>query len=463
VGGPVRLDTVVRRRDRAFTAATPGLVTALLIALLWPPVLVVCWGILEAPWLSLGPGLLLTGGVIWWGVRLGRIGLAQSREAAPYLIVTSDEVQVWNASVPGVARLPRDAIRAVAVDAPARRQRRANRVRFAVGDSGWLYCPDDAALPTISYGAFDRTPNLAVLFRTAVPISAGGVAVRGFLTTLTDPNAARAAFGPWLRPFDLNDVHGLTLPVRRLGRYGVREVRPEDRVRARLFDAYAMLALFIALGAWLAQPGGNQLPALAAAALLAWMLYDVAPSAVSGQTLGKTLLGLRAVRADDGSARLGLGRAFARSLLRLLNGLLGGKVLGHVAPKLDLTDGVGAGTLLVADGEYRRLRALPAIERERALTDTALTIQTLEPMGSRRAAWAMLIVVLLIGAGFVVGVVQQPTSDEPGPAQPGVVPTTPPERPPPLPTAVVPPPSLPRPTFDIPAPTLDWPEQPRRR
>ena len=216
VGGPARLDTVVRRWDRASTAATPGLVTALFIALLWPPVLVVCWGILEAPWLSLVPGLLLTGGVIWWGVRVGRIGLAQSREAAPFLVVTADEVQVWNASVPGMARLPRDAIRAVAVDAPPRRQRRADRVRFAVGDSGWLYCPDEAALPTIGFGGFERTPNLAVLFQAAVPISAGGVTVRGFLAALTDPDAARAALGPWLRPLEPTDVHGLSLPVRRV-------------------------------------------------------------------------------------------------------------------------------------------------------------------------------------------------------------------------------------------------------
>ena len=102
------------------------------------------------------------------------------------------------------------------------------------------------------------------------------------------------------------------------------------------------------------------------------------------------------------------------------------------------------------------------MERERALTDTVLTIQTLEPIGSRRAAWTTLMVALLLGAGFVVGVVQQPTGDGPGPAQPGVVHTTPPGPPPPLPTAVVPPPpSLPRPTFDIPPPTLDWPEKPK--
>ena len=141
------------------------------------------------------------------------------------------------------------------------------------------------------------------------------------------------------------------------------------------------------------------------------------------------LLGPRAVRVEDGRARLGLGRALARSLLRLLNGLVGGKVLGHVAPKLNLTDGVGAGTVLVPDGEYRRLRTLPAVERERALTDTVLTIQTLEPTGSRRAAWATLTVALMIGAGFVAGVLQQPTGEGPGPAQPGVVHTTPQGRP----------------------------------
>jgi len=336
-------------------------------------------------------------------------------------------------------------------------------VRFAVGDGGWLYCPDEAALPTIGFGGFERTPNVAVLFHAAAPISAGGVAVRGFLAALTDPDAARAAFGPWLRRLEPTDVQGLSLPVRRLGRNGVREVRPEDRVRARVFDVYAILALFMALGAWLTQPGGNQLPTLAAAALFAWFLYEVALSAMTGQTLGKMLLGLRAVRVEDGSARLGLGRSLARSLLRLLNGLLGGTILGHVAPRLNLTDGVGAGTVLLADGEYRRLRTLSAVERERALTDTVLTIQTLEPIGSRRAAWTTLMVALLLGAGFVVGMVQQPTGDGPGPAQPDVVHTTPPGPPPPLPTAVVPPPSLPRPTFDIPAPTMDWPEKPRLR
>jgi hypothetical protein len=55
------LDIVVRRRDRFFEASGVWLFIALVIGVMWPNVLVVFVGILDAPLLSLVVGLLGTG------------------------------------------------------------------------------------------------------------------------------------------------------------------------------------------------------------------------------------------------------------------------------------------------------------------------------------------------------------------------------------------------------------------
>lgn len=466
----MRLDTVAHRRDRFFVTAAPALMALLMVVLLWPLVLVVCWGWFDAPWLSLVPGLAGTAVVVRWGWRLTRVSRAEAA-AVPRLVVTADELEVWNPDGPGLVRIPLSAIRVVAIDQPTGRQRRADRVRFpATGADGrpvgWLYCRDGEALRTVSFG-FAKTPNLAVVLDRPTRTGAG------LLVAVTDPDAARAAFTGRVpvRPLKEADLDGVgapdALPVRRHGRHGLREVRSEDRIRARIFDAVAIEVLFFLLAAWLAPPRGhNQLPAVVAAFTLAWFLYEVPLTALTGQTLGKLLLGLRVVRVEDGNARVGLGRAAARALLRLLNGLAGpfnslagGDVLGRIAPGLSLVNGVGAGTVVVTDGEYHRLRSrLSAEERERALTDTVLDIETLEPTASRRAAGISLAVALLLGVGFVVSLLRQGPNegtrqlDTPRPA---VVATPSPG--PLVPTAAVPVlPSLPAASFDIPLPSLDW-------
>jgi hypothetical protein len=73
--------------------------------------------------------------------------------------VPGDEIVVRQHAEPGdplasLHRLPRQAVDVVVVDAPAVRQRRADRVRFPVslpgGESlGWLYCRDECSIPTL--------------------------------------------------------------------------------------------------------------------------------------------------------------------------------------------------------------------------------------------------------------------------------------------------------------------------
>lgn len=466
---PVRLETVVYRRDRVYVATAPTLFVGILIALLWPLVLAVCWGWFDAPWLSLVPGLAGTAALIRWGARIGRGSLAAARGPVPHLIVTADELRVWQSSPAGVARIPMAAIRVVAIDQPSARQRRADRVRFPVGSGpvGWLYCPDESALPTITYG-FGRTPNLAVLFTRPMPIGSGEPPVHGFLAAVADPHAASAAFTGRVpvRTIEPADLDGASLPVLRLGRDGLREVRSEDRIRARLVDGFAILVIFLLLAARLAPPGRNQVPGVTAALVLGWFLYEVPSTALTGRTFGKLLLGLRVVRAEDGGARLGLGRATARWLLRILNGLIGspaghlvgGDPLGRIAPRLSLIDGVGAGTIVVAEGDFRRLRSEPsARQRERALNQTLIEIEALEPTVSGRAAWTSLLFVVVLVAGVAIPAMRYAVSDEPrrpGVPEPAVSRTTVP----PLlvPTPITPAwPTLPAPSFPIPVPSLD--------
>jgi RDD family len=478
-GGQVRLDTVVSRPDWLIEAIGPALFTALVAALVWPFVLGYFWGLFGMPWVSLVVGLACTAAVIRWGVRLGRGSFERARRA-PYLVITADEMLVWNAAGAGVARIALDAIRVVAIDAPSVRQRRADRVRFPVGvgeggPAGWLYCRDESRLFVVGLG-FRRTPNVAIVFSRPVRLGPETAArlVPGFLVAVTDPPAARAAFTGRVpvRPLVAADLDGIcspdALPVRRLGQHGLREVRDEDRRRARLVDAFTIFAAFWLLVPWLAPPGRNQLPGVTAAFALAWFLCDVPFSALTGQTPGKFVLGLRAVRIEDGSARLGLARATARSLLRLLNGLVGswasqlaeGDALGRLAPGLSLADGIGAGTLVVTDGVYRRLWSdRSARQRERAVAETMIEIKYQEPSASGHAAWISLLFVLFLFGSTAVYIAGQAIAGQP--SQPGTTnhvlsPTPSPHSL--LPTgAVIVPTPLPAPSFSIPMPTLHWP------
>ena len=144
--------------------------------------------------------------------------------------------------------------------------------------------------------------------------------------------------------------------------------------------------------------------------VLVWFLLEVPLTAWSGLTVGKHLLGLRVVRLDNGSQRVGLPRATARWLLRIVNGTIGawaerftkGDSLGRVASSLSLYSGVGAGTLVVAEGEFRRLRTMTLDERRRAIRETVDEIEAEPSTVSSRAAWISTLVVTVVIVAFFV-------------------------------------------------------------
>ena len=188
------------------------------------------------------PGLMGTGLLVWWGVVLSRGSLTRARGSAPHLLVTRDEIAVRQVAQPGdpigSRRLPRSAVDVVVIDAPAVRQRRADRVRFPVfsGASepdGWLYCPDECPIQPLGllFGRV-RAPNLLVLTSGSEPGS--------FVAEVADPDTAGAILDMWpvRRQLRFSSAErflrdGL-LPVFRYGVHGLREVRNEDRIRARL-------------------------------------------------------------------------------------------------------------------------------------------------------------------------------------------------------------------------------------
>jgi hypothetical protein len=408
---------VVRRRDRVFESLAVALFIVIIAPLMWMILLACFWGVLERPWWSLVPGTVGTGLLIWWGVRLGRGSMARGRGVGPHLVLTGRTLEIREPST--VTVVPLDRVRVVAVDQPPRPQRRADRVRFPVGSAGWLSCPDESALPGVDFG-LPRAPNLAVILTRPIRLESAARDALGFAAAMRDADAVRAAFAARrvpVRPLEPADLDGVTdlarLPVRPVVPGGLREVRDEDRIRARLVDGLAILVLFFVFAAVLAPAGRNQLPGVVAAFLLSWFLYEVPATALTGQTAGKALLGLRVVRVEDGRARVGPVRATARWLLRMVNGLIAapagrlahGDALGRLAPRLSLIDGVGAGTLVVADGEYRRLRALPSPERREAeLARTVLELTNREPTASPRAAWISMLLVLSMAAAGLVGV-----------------------------------------------------------
>jgi hypothetical protein len=69
---------------------------------------------------------------------------------------------------------------------------------------------------------------------------------------------------------------------------------------------------------------------------------------------------------------------------------------------LSLYSGVGAGTLVVADGEFRRLRAMTLDERRRAIRETVDEIAAEPTTVSSPAAWISTLVVTVVIVGFFV-------------------------------------------------------------
>ena len=233
------------------------------------------------------------------------------------------------------------------------------------------------------------------------------------MAEVVDPAAAQVSFERWsvLRPLRLVDVRrslpDSLLPVIRYGQHGLREVRGEDRIRARLVDAFLLLVLSLTVVPRFTQTLGGLLFGF----VLLWFLLEVPSSALTGRTLGKFILGLRVVRIEDGNARLGLARATARWLLRIVNGFIGspasqamkGDTLGRVAPTLSLFDGIGAATLVLPEAEFRWLTSQPPAVRERALRETVFAIRALPDTVSARGAWISTTIVAVIVLATIVG------------------------------------------------------------
>lgn len=410
----VRLDLVVRRRDRILTAIAIWLFLALIIYMYWMILLVFFWGILENPLWSLPLGLVGTGLLLWWGVRVARGSLRMARQPRPHLLVAGDEIAVQQVAEPGdplgSLRLPRSAVDVVVVDAPTVRQRRADRVRFPVyfgGPTqaelaGWLYYPNECPIPALGLPlGSGRAPNLLVLTNRTVRGS--------FTAELADPDTADVIFDSWpvRRQVQFSDVERFlqngSLPVFRHGEHGLREVRFPDRYLARVIDGVLLvLLLMLVVLRFVPLTVGNVIVSF----FVTWFLLEVPLTAWSGMTVGKFLLGLRVVRIDNGSERVGLSRATTRWSLRIVNGVFANFThedsLGRVAPSLSLVDGIGAGTLVVADGEFRRMRAMTPDERGRAIRETVTAIEAEPPTVSARAAWISTIFVTIVIVAFFV-------------------------------------------------------------
>ena len=95
----------------------------------------------------------------------------------------------------------------------------------------------------VGAGARVRAPNLLVLTSGSEPGS--------FVAEVADPDTAVAIFDMWpvRRQLRFSSAErflrdGL-LPVFRYGVHGLREVRNEDRIRARLIDGFVLLVLMI--------------------------------------------------------------------------------------------------------------------------------------------------------------------------------------------------------------------------
>jgi hypothetical protein len=140
---------------------------------------------------------------------------------------------------------------------------------------------------------------------------------------------------------------------------------------------------------------------------LIWFCYEVPATALFGRTVVGWLFRIRIITTSSGRVRLGLGRAVCRWLLVGVNGFFVagaqlfevGNVLGRLAPRLDLQHGVGAGTVVVTEDEYRRLRRRPTHERVEAIDRAVRAARAFDPGISRRASLVVCAILLAIVAG----------------------------------------------------------------
>ncbi len=74
-----------------------------------------------------------------------------------------------------------------------------------------------------------------------------------------------------------------------------------------------------------------------------------------------------------------------------------------MAPTLSLFDGIGAGTLVLPEAEFRRLTSQPPALRGRALRETVFAIRALPDTVSARGAWISTTIVAVIVLATIVG------------------------------------------------------------
>jgi hypothetical protein len=380
----------------------------------------------------LGAGYLaLVRGQLWRAIRIGRA-------PAPYLELTTDQLVVHQLALFAAAiPIPRHLVKAVCVDTSGRTYWWTDRRRFPItepGDPhdaptvGWLYSyRGDAALPTVTSNA--QTPNLVVLLSEphSLPADKGpaidlnslreddtahgadlagaGSMVSGFFAVVRDPAGARVAFDRWgvLRPrLTTVDLSTAGVPFVATGRTGGLDVaEPMVRYMVRLVELLMLAVLTIVAGA-VVNLGVEVGP-------LIWFCYEVPATALFGRTAIGWLFRIRIITTSSGRARLGLGRAVRRWLLVAVNGFFVistqpfevGNVLGRLAPRLDLRHGVGAGTVMVTEDEYQRLRRRPTNERVEAIHQAVRAARATDPHISRRASLVVCAILLAIVAGCI--------------------------------------------------------------
>lgn len=116
---------------------------------------------------------------------------------------------------------------------------------------------------------------------------------------------------------------------------------------------------------------GSKGPLFFGGLALLWILYYVVLVGTTGRTAGKALTGVRVVRENDLDAAPGMGRAFVRQLLWIVDGLVGGLVGFIVAltnPKRKRIGDMAAGTVVVQTNKLQAAepprmgtQAMPAI------------------------------------------------------------------------------------------------------
>lgn len=136
-------------------------------------------------------------------------------------------------------------------------------------------------------------------------------------------------------------------------------VRPlARRLAAYAIDITLLAAVLIPLAFGIQQVFGYRpdtgvgvwLASLAAISLPSWAYFALSDASSGGATLGKRLLGLRASAVDGG--RIGLGRALARTAVKLVPWELTHLTFFALAPQLGTFSGLQLGLLWVVYGLF---------------------------------------------------------------------------------------------------------------